>query len=291
MAAASFLGRFCWNWEGINLKKLLLLIILLISIAGVVASIGGKKKASALMREQRLAAADVRYVQPVFYTRKILHAATDLDPNHKELLEFLFRKFPAEKMGINPFENARTCAIVGNSGNLRGSNYGPIIDSHDVVLRMNDVVIEGYETDVGRKTTIILTCASKMPAIYSNDIHFITYCDHIPETLMTIHKFLSGKKLFVFKSINVLNNTFFFSLIPYTKSKPSTGMAAVFLGLHHCDKVDLFGFGKDAMGEWDHYYTTDKWNPNNTFHSVTQEEESLNEFERKKLIRIYRGKR
>ncbi|XP_072916091.1 CMP-N-acetylneuraminate-beta-galactosamide-alpha-2,3-sialyltransferase 1-like isoform X1 [Hemitrygon akajei] len=47
----------------------------------------------------------------------------------------------------------QTCAVVGNSGNLIGSNYGKLIDSHGFVFRMNKAKTQGHETDVGSKTT------------------------------------------------------------------------------------------------------------------------------------------
>ncbi|XP_067904835.1 ST3 beta-galactoside alpha-2,3-sialyltransferase 8 isoform X2 [Heterodontus francisci] len=47
----------------------------------------------------------------------------------------------------------RRCAVVGNSGNLKGSNYGQLIDSQDFVIRMNKAVTKGHESDVGKKTT------------------------------------------------------------------------------------------------------------------------------------------
>eukprot|EP00854_Cymbomonas_tetramitiformis_P012004 gene12003-14184_t len=49
-----------------------------------------------------------------------------------------------------------SCAIVGNGGGLKFSKYGQDIDSHDVVIRMNQAPTIGYEEHVGSKTTIRL---------------------------------------------------------------------------------------------------------------------------------------
>ena len=42
-----------------------------------------------------------------------------------------------------------TCAVVGNSGNLNGSLYGPLIDFHDIVIRYNETssLVKWYALD------------------------------------------------------------------------------------------------------------------------------------------------
>lgn len=48
----------------------------------------------------------------------------------------LFQIFPKNPDVIQPkYDHCRTCAVVGNSGNLRRSHYGPLIDLHEVVIR------------------------------------------------------------------------------------------------------------------------------------------------------------
>ncbi|XP_066289589.1 CMP-N-acetylneuraminate-poly-alpha-2,8-sialyltransferase-like isoform X2 [Branchiostoma lanceolatum] len=49
-----------------------------------------------------------------------------------------------------------TCAVVGNSGVLLGSQCGAEIDSMDYVIRIDLPVINGYEKDVGKRTDLIL---------------------------------------------------------------------------------------------------------------------------------------
>ncbi|XP_078274679.1 LOW QUALITY PROTEIN: polyribonucleotide 5'-hydroxyl-kinase Clp1 [Rhinoraja longicauda] len=67
--------------------------------------------------------------------------------------ELLFQRAPQSRPDPRTHCRCRTCAVVGNSGNLVGSSYGQLIDSHRLVFRMNKAVTEGYEADVGRKTT------------------------------------------------------------------------------------------------------------------------------------------
>jgi len=54
---------------------------------------------------------------------------------------------------INKMYKWESCAVVGNSGNMRFSSFGEAINSHTVVLRTNQAPVEGYRTHVGSKTT------------------------------------------------------------------------------------------------------------------------------------------
>lgn len=48
----------------------------------------------------------------------------------------------------------RTVAVIGNGPREIGKGLGEEIDGHDIVVRFNNIKVEGYERDYGSKTTV-----------------------------------------------------------------------------------------------------------------------------------------
>eukprot|EP00076_Gallus_gallus_P032527 XP_024998065.1 uncharacterized protein ST3GAL2L isoform X3 [Gallus gallus] len=71
----------------------------------------------------------------------------------RAILQKLFAVVPAPNGSVWDPSHCRTCAVVGNSGRLKGSRHGLQIDAHHWVLRMNRAKTAGFEMDVGARTT------------------------------------------------------------------------------------------------------------------------------------------
>ena len=61
-----------------------------------------------------------------------------------QLLPRMVRALPSSSAAITRPHNFRSCAVVGNSGALRFGEMGLAIDSHDVVLRLNQAPTLSY---------------------------------------------------------------------------------------------------------------------------------------------------
>eukprot|EP00873_Tetraselmis_striata_P028293 jgi/Tetstr1/448557/TSEL_035815.t1 len=68
-------------------------------------------------------------------------------------LDDFARHLPQDDYGAGSTHMHKTCALVGNSGILLGSNIGTKIDAHDAVMRINFPPLRNFENDVGSKTT------------------------------------------------------------------------------------------------------------------------------------------
>ncbi|XP_030002661.1 CMP-N-acetylneuraminate-beta-galactosamide-alpha-2,3-sialyltransferase 2-like [Sphaeramia orbicularis] len=201
--------------------------------------------------------------------------------------------------------NCWTCSVVGNSGNLVGANYGQLIDSHDVVIRMNKGMTKGFEEDVGRKTTHrVMYPESAMDV--ENDTHLVLF----PFKIMDIEWIMKASttgfygrrsyapiipKIKVNKDlVRVVNPAFMryvhHSWLEKTGSYPSTGFMTVVLAMHICNEVHVFGFGADSNGNWNHYWEK-LWNKNlkTGVHPGKNEYNIIVQLAKTKKIEFYKG--
>ncbi|XP_020390909.1 CMP-N-acetylneuraminate-beta-galactosamide-alpha-2,3-sialyltransferase 2-like [Rhincodon typus] len=168
--------------------------------------------------------------------------------------------------------NCRRCAIVGNSGNLKGSNYGQLIDSQDYVIRMNRAVTKGHESDVGKKTTHHFMYPESAKDLEPN-VHLVLV-PFKPHDLLWFANVLTNKNFFLThrklkghitadSNKVIIFHPGFFKYVhdEWTEHHgryPSTGMLALIFGLHICDQLLVFGYGGDRNGNWHHYWENNR---------------------------------
>lgn len=86
-------------------------------------------------------------IRRISQEEKIFKKSTE---TNQSLLE-KFKNFTKQKNDI---------VVVGNSPSILGKGLGKTIDSFSYVVRINDYVIDGFEADIGSKTTFWTTGAS-----------------------------------------------------------------------------------------------------------------------------------
>ncbi|KAF4100768.1 hypothetical protein G5714_018964 [Onychostoma macrolepis] len=193
--------------------------------------------------------------------------------NYTDVVDILFSLFPDEEhySDAGP-DRCRTCAVVGNSGNLLGSHYGPLIDLHDFVIRINKGPTEGYEKDVGSKTT---------HRILYPEAPWITYTRVRPtvnanrDKVMIIHpEFIK----YIYESWLQKHGRY-----------PSTGFITLIFALHICDQVNVFGFGAKSDGNWHHYFDRSLTHFSRGNHGGDFENKTMNELLLLNKISIHKG--
>ncbi|XP_034748018.1 CMP-N-acetylneuraminate-beta-galactosamide-alpha-2,3-sialyltransferase 1-like [Etheostoma cragini] len=201
-------------------------------------------------------------------------------------------------------DRCRTCAVVGNSVNLRRSHYGPIIDIHDIIIRMNTGQMKGYEADVGTRTTHHVMYPESSVDL-DNTTHLVLApfkikdLEWLTKALTTGFK---GRSYAPVKSkiksnmdlVMVLNPAFIrYVHNTWLKKKgnyPSTGFLALVLALHMCDEVSVFGYGADSDGNWSHYWEELKNKKLKTGgHSGNTEFEMIQELDERQKLKFYTG--
>lgn len=201
--------------------------------------------------------------------KKLQFEKRDLD-SYQATVESLFQTFPRipEVASSSSQRSQQTCAVVGNSANLKGSRYGHLIDLHNVIIRMNTGRTAGYEEDVGTRTTHRVMYPESAVDL-DDQTHLVLF----PFKIMDIEWLIkalttgfTGKSYMPVKStikankdlVMVVNPAFMMHVHEVWLAKrgkyPSTGFMALVLALHMCEEVHVFGFGADKDGNWSHYW-------------------------------------
>jgi len=214
-----------------------------------------------------------------------------------EAAERMFSRF-AEQTPIFPrSKKRRICAVVGASRNLLGSRYGNLIDAHRLVFRVNRAPTDGFDVDVGTKTSHHVTWPRDleewefdrgayllMSPIAANNLNIF---DRISTLVEEDLRWDSGL-------VRIIHPEFFkYVHENWTEERveyPSTGLITLMIALHVCDEVNVFGFGADAQGRWDRYYE-DVPEDVSSFHPVDFEGWLRREMEKKGILKVFRGSR
>ncbi|POI36015.1 hypothetical protein CIB84_000233 [Bambusicola thoracicus] len=191
----------------------------------------------------------------------------------RAILQKLFAILPAPNGSVWDPSHCRTCAVVGNSGRLKGSRHGLQIDAHHWVLRMNRAKTAGFERDVGARTTHHFmypeSAMNLWPGVHlvlvpfkPLDLKWVTSAfstGELTRTYTRVKQFIKADR----NKVLILSPAFLKYIHENWTERhgryPSTGFTALLFALHACQQVSVFGFGADSKGNWHHYWEENRW--------------------------------
>ncbi|XP_015228190.1 PREDICTED: CMP-N-acetylneuraminate-beta-galactosamide-alpha-2,3-sialyltransferase 4 [Cyprinodon variegatus] len=205
----------------------------------------------------------------------------------------------------------RTCVVIGNGFVIKNRSLGSIINNFDVVIRLNDAPVRGYEEDVGNKTTMRFfypESASYNPTLHNDPDTLMVLVPFKQQDLRWLKEIIYNEKrvrrgfwrpppqfwLGDVSKIRVLDPHFLQKTadkllkIRSQKGKrisvhPTTGILAVFVALNYCDIVHIAGFGyptSQNVRQPIHYYGYDTMKSmKNSYHDVNIEAKALKRLE------------
>ncbi|XP_072534080.1 ST3 beta-galactoside alpha-2,3-sialyltransferase 7 isoform X3 [Salminus brasiliensis] len=216
-------------------------------------------------------------------------------------------------------KSCRRCVVVGSGGVLHGKQLGAHIDKYDIIIRMNNAPVFGFEKDAGSRTTIRLMYPEGAPFLkreyQKTDIIALVVFKSLDLDWLTsvvtkkplswwsklwfwkgvVHEIPLQPETFRILNPEILKRTW--HLLTCTKQQnktvPTLGISAVVLALQLCDEVSLAGFGYDLQqpGAPLHYYETVRMDAMMTqvVHDVSAESSLLQELIKARAVHDLTG--
>ncbi|KAK3558699.1 hypothetical protein QTP86_024499, partial [Hemibagrus guttatus] len=190
--------------------------------------------------------------------------------NLSAVMDRLFQVIPGDQHYLDAGPSrCRSCSVVGNSGNLLSSNYGRLIDTSDFVIRINQAPTQGFERDVGYRTTHHVMYPESAVDLQNSSTILLLVPFKVLDLEWLISALTSGHIKFTYMPVKNRITANSQNVLVYNPSfmkyvyevwleghgrYPSTGFLSLILALHVCDQVNVFGFGADQEGNWHHYW-------------------------------------
>jgi hypothetical protein len=153
------------------------------------------------------------------------------------------------------FGKGKSIALIGNGPELLEKKYGHLIDSFDVVCRMNRFQTKGFEEFAGSKTNLYVTNMLFNPSPYLGEIQnvFVSrpfstkYAFNVGLGKMMENMSSLKSKSFCFLSEQDYEDLLVLLGIPENDStgrNPTTGIVTFYVLLRYisCERIALFGF-------------------------------------------------
>ena len=211
-------------------------------------------------------------------------------------LESIVRKTQELNQVDFNIDKNKSIAVVGNSGKLMNEHYAELIDSHDIVIRCNLAVVDGYEQYVGTKTSFRVIAGKS----FWRDIKhtFSSYDNHFLTNLENEHFLIKAEPLYpaiqgIIKNYNTKSKISYIrqDIIDAVEERTgihdiSVGLTAIEIARQWSNNVSIFGFGFFEEGwETQHYFETIK--PYARGHNPSQEKKYVNNLALNNKIKVY----
>jgi hypothetical protein len=151
--------------------------------------------------------------------------------------------------------SARRVALVGNAPTLRDAEFGPEIDGHDCVIRINFPVISGFEKHVGHRTDVVIfseTYRGQLGEMMQRDP---AYADVLAFGVVPERPPTRNAAGTLFPGLPSMPAELCALLAGLTYVRATTGLMAItLLGLVLKKQISLYGFAFFDPTQETHYY-------------------------------------